>query len=323
MIRRICALLLLTIVTSFADEHRKKVVAYVPNWIDLKSFAETIPYEKVTHLNIAFENPVNDEGELSFSAKNEALIAKAKEKQVKVLISIGGGAASGDAKLKARYAALLSEKQRPGFVAKLVAYVKQHQFDGLDVDIEGPSITADYGPFIKELAPALKAAGKLCTSALSKGYGGANVPADVIPLFDFINIMAYDGTGPWSPDRPGPHSSLEFAKQQVTWWLERGLKPENAVLGVPFYGYGFGEAFKKRDYPYKTVVETWPGAENKDEVGNTVYYNGLPTIRAKCVVVKEKALGGVMIWSLDGDGAGEKSLLSAIHQELSGEAKPQ
>lgn len=38
-----------------------RVVAYVPNWIDLAAFAETIDFSKITHLSIAFENPANDE----------------------------------------------------------------------------------------------------------------------------------------------------------------------------------------------------------------------------------------------------------------------
>jgi len=33
-----------------------KVVAYVPNWIELAAFAETIDYAKLTHNNVAFEN---------------------------------------------------------------------------------------------------------------------------------------------------------------------------------------------------------------------------------------------------------------------------
>ena len=80
-----------------------RVVAYVPNWIDLKAFAPTIEYAKLTHINIAFENPTNDEGDLSFSKKNGVLIDAAHAAKVQVLISIGGGAASGDKVLLARY----------------------------------------------------------------------------------------------------------------------------------------------------------------------------------------------------------------------------
>ena len=43
---------------------QKKIVAYVPNWIDLAAFAENIDYNRVTHINVAFENPADDTGAL-------------------------------------------------------------------------------------------------------------------------------------------------------------------------------------------------------------------------------------------------------------------
>lgn len=295
---------------------RPKVVAYVPNWIDVAAFAETIDYAKITHINVAFENPTNDDGDLSFNAKDAVLVAKARENKVKILVSIGGGSASSDKTLLKRYFALIADGQRAGFVAKLAAYVQSHGFDGLDVDLEGPSINEDYGKLIADLAAVLKPKGKLLTCALSKGYGGSKVPDAALGHFDFVNIMAYDGKGPWDPKSPGQHSSLQFAKDNVDYWLKRGLARDRAVLGVPFYGYGFGEAQKNRDYPYNKILAEFPGAETKDEVGQTVWYNGLPTIRAKSRYVVEHGLGGVMIWSLDYDVPGEKSLLTAIHEEL-------
>lgn len=293
-----------------------RVVAYVPNWVDLKKFAETIDYPRLTHLNIAFENPVHENGDLSFNKDNERLIAKAQANKVKVLVSIGGGSASGDKELLRRYFDLLTEPKRAGFVAKLTAYVSTHNFDGLDVDLEGPSISKDYGAFIGDLSKALKANGKLLTAALSKGYGGDKVPDTVFESFDFVNIMAYDGAGPWQPKAPGQHSSLEFARENTTYWLGRGLPKAKAVLGVPFYGYGFGEAFRKRDYPYAEIVAAHPGAENADQAGRTIWYNGLPTIKAKAQYVADQGLGGIMIWSLDYDVPDGRSLLTAIADTL-------
>ena len=295
---------------------RPRVVAYVPNWIDLPAFAETIDYAKITHLNIAFENPVDEEGRLSFSPGNEALLAKARSHKVPVLVSIGGGSASGDAVLKARYAELLGAPKRVIFAASLAAYVETHGFAGVDVDIEGPSITEDYGPFMQALSRELKARGKQLTAALSQGYGGDRVPDTVFPLLDFLNIMAYDGAGYWDPNSPGQHSSLQFAKDNVVYWLNRGLPRDKAVLGVPFYGYGFGPAFRKRDYPFKDLVAQFPGAENADQAGDTIWYNGLPTVRAKAKWAREQRLGGVMIWSLDCDASGANSLLKALHGAL-------
>jgi GH18 family chitinase len=295
---------------------RARVVAYVPNWVELTTFAGTIEYAKLTHINIAFENPVNDEGDLSFNKKDPILIEKARAAGVKVLVSIGGGSASGDAKLKARYFKLIAAERRAGFVAKLVDYVVKNNFDGLDVDIEGPSINKDYGGFVTELGKAMHAKEKLLTAALSKGYGGKNVPDSALGAFDFVNIMAYDATGHWDPNRPGQHSSMEHAKESVAYWVGRGLAKDRAVLGVPFYGYGFGEAYRKRDYPYAAIVEKYPGAEKVDQVGSTIFYNGIPTIKAKAKYVVDEGLGGVMIWSLDTDVKGERSLLGAIDEVL-------
>lgn len=320
MFRTTLALVTLLSATALAAE-RPKVVAYVPNWIDLNAFSETIDYSKVTHINIAFENPTNESGDLSFRRKNEALIAKARAHKIPILISIGGGAASGNKALLARYFDLMSEPKRAAFATKLFEYVTTHNFDGLDVDIEGPSINDDYGAFIEALAREFKPRGKLLTAALSKGYGGNKVPSSVFEHFDFINIMAYDGAGPWNPNAPGQHSSFEFAKSNVAYWLERGLPKAKAVLGVPFYGYGFGEAFRKGDYSYSKLIAAYPGAEKADQIGNTIWYNGIPTIKAKSQYVVDEGLGGIMIWSLDYDVPGERSLLSAIHEALSGESK--
>lgn len=301
---------------------RAVVAGYVPLWDDAALQAERLDFSKVTHLNVAFVNPKDDLGTMDYDPKVDSLIAKAHASGVKVLYSIGGGSASGDEALRRRYEMLMTDAKRAHFVRKLAAYAADHGFDGVDVDIEGPAITANYGPFIQDLAAVLKQDGKLLTAALSKGYGGDQVPADVLGLFDLVHIMAYDATGPWAPDRPGQHSSLEFARESVRWWLERGLKPERAVLGVPFYGYGFGEGMKGRHFSYAEIVKQWPDAALRDESGKTVFYNGIATIEAKCRFAKEQKLAGMMIWPLPGDAAGEASLLNAMHRVLASPASP-
>jgi chitinase len=295
---------------------RPKVVAYVPNWINLEEFSKTIDYAKVTHLNIAFENPTDDTGALSFNRRNKALLEKARAAKVKVLVSIGGGSASGNQELKDRYFKLLADDQRAGFVKSLAAYLDEHGFDGLDVDIEGPSINEDYGDFIADLAAVLEPKGKLLTAALSKGYGGDRVPDAALGHLDFLNIMAYDAKGSWNPNAPGQHSSVEFAKAATDYWLGRGVPREKAILGVPFYGYGFGKDFRDGGLKYSDILARYPEANQQDQVGETIWHNGQPTIREKAKFVVGEGLGGVMIWSLDNDVKGEKSLLEALHGEL-------
>src|SRR5882757_1794968 len=115
--------LLLFCIAAFA---KPMVVAYVPNWVDLESFSETIDYAKITHINIAFENPTNEQGDLSFHKNDDILIAKAHANNVKILVSIGGGGASGNKTLQARYFDLLEGPKRADFVARLASYVADH-----------------------------------------------------------------------------------------------------------------------------------------------------------------------------------------------------
>jgi GH18 family chitinase/chitodextrinase len=293
-----------------------KVVGYVPNWIDINGYANTFDYSKVTHLNIAFEN-ANASGNLSFNSAENNLITRAHANNVKVLVSIGGGAASEDAAQRNIYFNLISASQRAAFIQKLTAYVTAHNLDGLDIDLEGPAINGDYGNFIRDLANALHPLGKIITSALSEGYGGSNVPASTFQYFDFVNIMAYDATGPWDPSSPGQHSSYAYAQSAITYWQGRGLPVAKTILGVPFYGYGFGAAFRGDEYAYSEIVNTYSGSENQDQVGNTIYYNGIPTIKAKTTLALQRG-AGVMIWQLSSDATGAKSLLLAIDQVIKG-----
>ena len=298
------------------QQKRPKVVAYVPNWNpDLKSFAQTIDYAKITHINLAFENPVSDAGDMEFAPGSEAVVAEAHKRGVKVLVSLGGGSATENAPLMARYDLLTSDTHRAKFVQKLAAYVKAHNLDGLDIDLEGPAIRKDYGAFVHDLARALHPK-YLLTAALSQGYGGDKVPASAFADFDFVSIMAYDATGPWDKNRTGQHSPFAMVQENVAFFTKRGLAPQKIVLGVPFYGYGFGDAFRTYGYSYKEILAAFPGAEKTDEVGGTIWYNGAETMRKKGQFARDAHLGGIMIWSLDLDAPGKNSLLSVIDATL-------
>lgn len=312
-----CLSLLVVCLIAQTSLAQTLVVAYVPNWINVKSFSREIDYDRLTHINIAFENPKSPTGEMSFRRDNNLLIEAAHKHGVKVLVSIGGGAASGNEPLKQRYFDLISDEKRADFCQLLVEYVDEHQLDGIDVDLEGPAINEDYGKFIDELAEQLKSRGKFLTAALSQGYGGASVPDDCWRNFDFINVMAYDNRGPWAPDSPGQHASLDDAKRQIEYWLnQRHVPKEKLVLGVPFYGRGFGKDFRSTAETYERIVAKHPGAEKRDQAGETVWYNGIPTIQAKTQYVLDEDLRGVMIWSLNQDAKGEKSLLKAIDDTI-------
>ena len=63
-------------------------------------------------------------------------------------------------------------------------------------------------------------------------------------------------------------------------------------------------------------MAAYPDADKADQVGETIWYNGIPTIEAKTKYAIDRKLAGIMIWSLDNDVKGEKSLLRRDHQDL-------
>ncbi|MBS7254229.1 glycosyl hydrolase family 18 protein [Flavobacterium branchiicola] len=298
---------------------QKKVIAYIPNWVDLNAFSATIQYSKLTHINIAFENP-DANGYLSFNSGSNTIINAAHAQNVKVFVSLGGGSVSEGGAIRDNYFNLITPANRTAFVQKIYDYVVAHNFDGVDVDLEGPAINGDYGGFVIALANKLHANGKLISAALSEGYGGANVPSSTFAAYDWINIMAYDATGPWAPNNPGQHSPYSMAVNQFNYWTGRGLPAAKAIIGLPFYGYGFG-ASANQGISYANIVAQYPGAENLDQVGNTIYYNGIPTIKQKTTFAIQNA-GGVMIWELSQDATGSKSLLTAVNQVITGSNPP-
>lgn len=288
-----------------------RIIGYMPSWKDVSTFNKTFDFKQVTHINYAFQNPDAAGNLVSSNAGLAELVQKAHANNVKVLVSIGGGSAA-DGTAKENFQNLISTPQkRAGFIHKIVVYLKNYKLDGLDVDIEGPAINADYGAFIAQLADSLKPKGLLLTSAV--GWGADKIQNSTLPLFDYITLMAYDYTGNWDLTRPGQHSPFWYAQKMINDWLARGVKKENLCLGLPFYGYGFYKS--AGSYGYGKILSLYLDAWSKDQVGDTIYYNGNSTIREKTKLAMGKT-SGVMIWELSQDAPGNNSLLKVINQTV-------
>ena len=284
-----------------------RVVGYVPLGKMTPDFSK-VDFKRITHLNIAFINP-DSVGNLVIPSGFDSLVKLAQKNKVKVLPSIGGGS------FNPYYARLLNDTNRKAFIGKLVDLVTTYNLDGLDVDIENDNIDSNYRHLINELSAELKPKRKLLTAALAT-WNGQLIPDDALEKFDFINVMSYDQTGPWRPDKPGPHSTYEKAEEDLIYWAgTRGVPKEKLSLGVPFYGYAFGTTRFGEGMSYKDIVARFPGSEQKDELapegGGNIYYNGLPTMKRKTALALKSA-GGIMIWQLLGDAQGDTSLLKAI-----------
>jgi chitinase len=290
-----------------AQSSNFRIIGYVPNWTDVNAFTQTFNFKQVTHLNYAFQNPDASGNLFESNTGLTALVTKAHLNNVKVLVSIGGGSAA-DGTVKTNFQNLISTSdKRAAFIHKIAIYLKTYKLDGLDVDEEGPAINSNYGAFIKQLADSLKPKGLLLTTAV--GWGNESIPNTAFQYFDWVNLMAYDLTGNWDLTRPGQHSPYSYAQKMINDFKKRGVKKEQLCVGVPFYGYGFYKI--PGSFNYDDILAKYPDAWQKDQVGDTIYYNGMTTIWKKTKLAISEA-SGVMIWELSGDVNGDKSLLKVI-----------
>lgn len=300
------------VVGCFQLSAQFRVIGYIQPLGDAPDL-NRVAFDKVTHINVAFANP-DSMGIMAIPAGLDAIVSKAHEKNVKVLISMGGGAHN------PFYARLLMDGNRVAFIQQVLAFVSEHQLDGVDVDLEGKAIDKNYDKFVSDLSTGLKPTGKLLTAAFAT-WNANNISNNALKKFDFINIMSYGQTGPWRPKEPGPHSTYIKAEEDINYWIgTRGLSKKKINLGLPFYGYCFGTKYGE-SMSYEEIVNKFPGSKEGDvavpENGGIIYYNGLGTIKMKTQLAIKKA-GGVMIWQLLQDGMGENSLLVGIDEVVKG-----
>jgi GH18 family chitinase len=271
------------------------ILAYATDGI----FADIIPYDKLTHLNYSFLTPKADGtfNPINNGWKLKQIVKDGREQNVRVCISVGGW--GWDAQFEELAA---NPETRRAFVQNLKDFVDEYGLDGVDIDWEypdpGPS-SQNFLALIQELRAAMP--DKLLTTAVVS-YGddnGLGVPSESFALFDFVNIMTYDG-----PD----HGTMEQFERGLSYWSERGLPREKTVMGAPFYG--------DPNLPYYKIVQADPNAAQADSFdyfGTIYHYNGIPTLQTKTRIAMEKA-GGMMFWALDHDAQGELSLVNAIYQ---------
>jgi len=263
---------------------------------------QLIPYDKLTQINYSFLTPKADGTFDSLLNKRllNIIVQKAHAQGVKVLISVGGWGWDTQFEELAAH-----PESRTAFVQNLKAFVDEYQLDGADIDWEYPDpgeSSQNFLALITELRKAMP--DKLLTAAVIS-YGdehGLGIPTESFDLFDFINIMTYDGHD---------HGTMEQFNKGIEYWSSRGLSKEKMVIGVPFYS-------RPDEVPYAKLVKQDPAAAQVDSfeyLGKMQSYNGIPTIEKKTEIAMQKT-GGIMFWALDHDAPGDLSLVNAIYQKV-------
>jgi chitinase len=260
----------------------KKVVGYFTNWSKYRKgcpfTAADVDPTLLTHINFAFAKvdpgpggkakpkfgiaayDPTDLGPNGQYAQINGL--KKKNPALRTALSIGGWSHNeGDMAWLFTTMAETPEG-RSDFIKATIQYVRQHNFDGIDLDWEYPADptrggrsvdTNNFTALLREFRGAIdaeaKASGKSpldLTIAAPAGVAlrGLDLAKIWEPL-DWINLMSYDYEGGWAPrtghNAPAPRVGAGI-QGSVSIYRNFGVPPEKIVLGMATYGRSFAGA---------------------------------------------------------------------------------
>lgn len=235
-------------------------------------FPENIDPNVCTHIIYAFFQPTedgrnvrsiewNDEGPNGMYARTVAL--KQKNPALKVLLAIGGWVIGSEPFLPI----IRTDDNIATFSRNVVAYLRKHGMDGMDMDWEFPGVRGStetdktrftllmktlQDEFTKEAAQTgkEKLLLTLATAAGSYYIESGYEAYQLVKYPDYMLLMTYNYHGSWE-NVTGHHSSVwphsldqgsrrELCMQwTVDFWLSKGAKREQIILGLATYGMTF------------------------------------------------------------------------------------
>lgn len=315
------------VVTPYVPDNSFKIVAYMPGYRDPAAISD-VKYKMITHLFFAFLNisPTADGSVVALTptelSRFNVLKAKAKANNLKLGISVMGAES-----IFASVAANASA--RTNFITNLVNFVKTHSLDGLDMDWEYPRTTSttdvnpnnNYTLLMKELSAELHKNQKFLSAAITPGvYASSNrhaIAPEVYQYVDFFNIMQYDGSR-YDTAEPLNHASYKMTEASLNFWLNTKAMPkEKAMLGMPIYGKD-GTLPNGVNIAYSSIIAASKANANVNVAtvnGVSYGYNGIPTIKLKAQLAKERC-NGIMFWEFGQDTNDETSLVRAANDQL-------
>jgi chitinase len=342
------------LVSSNVSAQQFRVAGYYPMWSKANLPPSAIRYEVLTHIIHAVVWPDIDGSIVSWeSGVDTALINTTHRAGRKILLSFGGVGATPTA----NFSTVLSDPNvRQTFINNIITRLLTYQYDGVDLDWEGPAGRADMTNevlFVQQLRPALQALDpqRLLTMAIPiSNYSGQwHDYLSLEPFVDWFNAMEYDIHGSWSsvaghnaplyagtdptsdPDRFSVDQSIHYLT------VTRSIPKGKLVLGVPFYGKSFGTTSLytpytgEQDLAYRDIMAlvqgggwtySWDSGSQVPLYTSTAAHKLMSlddsaSVAMKCTYAVSSGLVGVMIWEITQDVIGQKQpLLDAIGVEV-------
>ena len=326
----------------------KMVIGYYPHWLKSDLPPEKIDLNILTHIIHAFAWP-NSDGTLStYNGMIDANLNYQVHLGAKqILISLGGWGNS-----TAFSDVTGNSSLRSTFIANIVSFIQQNDYDGVDIDWEYPSTLVhkeNLTLFVSELRSALDMidSGYLLTMAISSGnwYGQWFDYEKLVSICDWLGVMTYDFHGTWSSHAghnspiSSPSNCSDGSVETALSYLrdQRYIPSNQLVLGIPFYGKVFNapllyESFTGvvTDLEYNEIPSLinagwsrlWddyskvPYLLNNDAT-KLITYDDSISVALKAERAIQENLSGVMIWAIGQDlNNGRQPLLEAVGNSM-------
>ncbi|MBV0923683.1 glycoside hydrolase family 18 protein [Halomicroarcula limicola] len=279
-----------------ASPEPKTMVGIYPSWSRYERgyLPGDVPLDRITHLQYAYLT-ITEDGSVDYADRygdTRNLTAFRERKRAhpdtKMLLSVGGFFAS-----EYYSNAALDGTRRARFARTAVAFLREYDFDGLDLDWQYPSggnpnaftREGDVSRFtllLSEVRRQLDAAGgeddkeyELSISASINPQFTENLDVgEFADLVDRVNVMAYDYAGPWDEltgftaplYNPFPDSVPDnpfYVANAMTTWKRQPIDSSKLSLGFAAYGRAFSGVSAQNqgfDQPFEgTPPGTYPG----------------------------------------------------------------